>query len=271
MNVPRTSTSCLTTYTGHARRHDYSVTIRHSAWRTRVLALTIDGVDHLSESPDMSPDVEVAANAVEIRVHGWSTVRVVVRRPTVEGNMVDREEIHASTSMLCGAGEAEVHSGTEIVPLLPETGSRSEERDLKRTAHPTKFALFAALTTALRLVIPLLGIGGLLAFLADPVKTWLSRHLAPLLDPIFRWLGRVLEPLGSALAAVGRFFGSIFDFLFGWIPAIHLPFDTPDWVWTTAKIALLALVAFSVSRANLERRKRHLESAKTGPSDDSGE
>lgn len=65
-----------------------------------------------------------------------------------------------------------------------------------------------------------------------------SRHLSPLLDPIFHWLGRVLEPLGSALAAVGAFFGAIIDFLFGRIPAIHLPFDTPDWVWTTAKIAL---------------------------------
>lgn len=215
------------------------MTIRHSAWRTKVLALTIDGVEQLSDgSPDTSLDAEVAANGVETRIHGWSTVRALVRRPTVEGKMVDREEIHASSSMLGGAGEVEVHSGSEIVPLLPETGSRSEERNLKRTAHPTRFALVAALTTALRLVIPLLGLGALLAFLADSVKAWLSRHLSPLLDPIFHWLGRVLEPLGSALAAVGAFFGAIIDFLFGRIPAIHLPFDTPDWVWTAAKIAL---------------------------------
>lgn len=256
---------CVTTYSGHARRHGYAVTVRHSPWRTKVLALSIDGVDH----PFEADSTETAANGVKARAHGWLTIRIVVRRPTVEGKVVNREEIHVTTSALGGAGEAEVHSGADIIPLLPEAGSRSEARDLKRTAHPTAFALTAGLTTILRLAIPLLGLGALLSFLTEPVKAWLSRHLTPLLEPIFDWLARVLEPLGSLLAAIGGFFGWLFDLLFGWLPNIHLPVDIPDWMWTTAKIALLALIAFSVSRANLKRRKRLLEEASADTGDDS--
>jgi len=42
-----------------------------------------------------------------------------------------------------------------------------------------------------------------------------------------------------------------------------LPFDIPipDWVWTTAKISVLTLIAFSAGRASLKRRKRLLEEA----------
>ncbi|WP_209374485.1 hypothetical protein [Brevibacterium renqingii] len=71
----------------------------------------------------------------------------------------------------------------------------------------------------------------------------------------------MLEPLGSLLSAIGRFFGWLFDILFGWLPSIDLPFDIPDWVWTTAKISVLALIAVSVSRASLKRRKKLFEEA----------
>lgn len=265
MTGPHPRFRSVTTYSGHARRHDYALTVRHSPWRTKILALTIDGVEHLPEADS----TKVEADGVEARVHGWLTVRIVVRRPTVEGKMVDREKIHVTTAALGGAGEAEVHSGGDIVPLLPEVGSRSEARDLKRTAHPTAFALIAGLTTILRLAIPLLGLGALLSFLTEPVKAWLSRHLTPILEPIFDWLGQLLHPLGQALLAIVRFFGEVIDFLFGWLPPLHLPFDIPDWLWTTAKIALLALIAFSVSRANLKRRKRLLEKASAGAGDES--
>lgn len=257
MNRPHRRFRSITTYSGHARRHDYSVTVLHSPWRTKVLALSIDGVDHLPEADSTNKD----ANVVEARVRGWFTVRIVARRPTVEGKLVDREQIHVTTSALGDAGEAEIHAGGDIVPLLPEAGSRSEARDLKRTAHPTGFALIAGLITIMRLVIPLLGLGALLSFLAEPVKAWLSRHLTPLLEPVMNWLARMLEPLGSLLSAIGRFLGWLFDILFGWLPSIDLPFDIPDWVWTTAKISVLALIAFSVSRASLKRRKKLLEEA----------
>lgn len=257
MNRPHGRCRSITTYSGHARRHDYSVTVLHSPWRTKVLALSIDGVDHLPKADSTNKD----ANVVEARVRGWFTVRIVARRPTVEGKLVDREQIHVTTSALGDAGEAEIHAGGDIVPLLSEAGSRSEARDLKRTAHPTGFALIAGLTTIMRLVIPLLGLGALLSFLAEPVKAWLSRHLTPLLEPVMNWLARMLEPLGSLLSAIGRFLGWLFDILFGWLPSIDLPFDIPDWVWTTAKISVLALIAFSVSRASLKRRKKLLEEA----------
>src|SRR5699024_1018703 len=182
-----------------------------------------------------------------------------VRRRTVKGTMVDREEIHVSTAALGGAGEAEVHNGGTITPLLPESGSRSEQRDLKRTANPTAYALIAGLTTALRLCIPLLGVGALLSFLTEPVKAWLSRVLSPILDPVFAWLGQLLEPIGRLLMSIGRFIGRVVDFLFGWLPDIHMPFDVPDWVWTIAKIAVFALIAFSISRSQLNRKKKHLK------------
>lgn len=117
--------------------------------------------------------------------------------------------------------------------------------------------------------IPLLGLSALLSFLTEPVKAWLPRHLTPILEPIFDWLGQLLQPLGQALLTIARYFGEVIVFLFGWLPPLHLPFDIPDWVWTAAKIALLALIAFSVSRANLKRRKRLLEEASAGASDDS--
>lgn len=117
--------------------------------------------------------------------------------------------------------------------------------------------------------IPLLGLGALLSFLTEPVKAWLSRHLTLMLEPILDWLGQLLQPAGRALLAIARFFGEVIDFLFGWLPPLHLPFDIPDWVWTTAKISLLALIAFSVSWASLKRRKRLLEEASAGAGDDS--
>lgn len=277
MNDPRERFGSTTTYTGHTHQHDYTITVRHSPWRTKVVALSIDGIEQLNSEPDPHPTeltntepspakghtnesgTEEAQPNVEVRLHGWLTLRIIVRRPTVKGTMVDREEIHVSTAALGGAGEAEVHKDGTITPLLPETGSRSEQRDLKRTANPTAYALIAGLTTALRLCVPLLGLGALLSFLTEPVKAWLSRHVAPIVEPIFEWLGRLFEPVGRALSAIGHFLGRIIDFLLGWIPEFHLPFDLPDWVWTVANIALFALIAFSVNESSLNRKKKHLE------------
>lgn len=261
MTDPQSRFHSTATYSAHARRHDYTVTVHLSPWRTKVVALSIDGIEHLTGD---DAKAENDPQGIGVRVRGWLTVRIVVRRPTVEGKMVDREEIHVSTSVLGGAGEAEVHSGSERVPLLPESGSKSEQRDLKRTANPTAYALIAGLTTALRLCIPLLGLGALLSFLTEPVQAWLSRHLTPILEPVFQWLGRLLEPVGRALSAMGHGIGRILDVLFGWLPDTHLPFDVPDWVWTMVKIALLALLAFTISRSNLERRKKHLEHSQSG-------
>lgn len=256
-----------TTYSGHALGHDYKITVNHSPWRTKILALTVDDVEHIPAAG--AADSSSTKPEPEVRVRGWLNVHITVKRPTVEGEKVDREVISVNTTALGGAGEVEVRSDLAIAPLLPEVGSRSEARDLKRTARPSTFALVAGLTTALRLVVPLLGLGALFAFITEPVKAWLSGHLSPILDPIFAWLGQLLEPVGRLLMAIGRFIRSVIDFLFGWLPSFHLPFDTPDWVWTFARIALLVLVAFSVSRSNLKRRQKQLEQAQPGASEES--
>lgn len=271
-----------TIYSGHALSHDYHVTVRHSPWRTKVLALSIDDVEHIPAPVDSygasgsvadDADVDgsdgtetdsVEENSAEVRVGGWFTVRITVKRPNDEGELADKKIIHVNTAALGGAGEVEVRSGLEIAPLLPEPGSRSEARDLKRSAKPNTFALIAGLTTAARLVVPLLGLGALFAFITEPIKKWLSRHLSPILDPFLAWLGQLLEPIGRFLMAIGRFLGRIIDFLFGWLPSFHLPFEIPDWVWTSARIALLAFVAYSVSRSNLKRRQKRLEEARAG-------
>lgn len=272
-----------TTYSGRALGHGYKVAVRHSPWRTKVLALVIDDVEHIpandaADASSTTPEAQNSDNAetdaedsgrAEVRVRRWLNVHITVKRPTVEGEKVDCEVISVNTAALGGAGEVEVRSGTDIAPLMPEAGSRSEARDLKRTARPSTFALVAGLTTALRLIVPLLGLGALFAFITEPVKAWLSRHLSPILDPIFAWLGQLLEPVSRSLIAIGRFIGSVIDFLFGWLPSFHLPFDTPDWVWTFARIALLVLVAFSVSRSNLKRRQKQLEQARLGTSKES--
>lgn len=271
-----------TTYSGRALGHDYKVTVRHSPWRTKVLALAIDDVEHIpvTDGADASSTTIESQNSgkadtddegskhAEVSASGWLNVRITVKRPTVEGKLVDREVIYANTAALGGTGEVEVRSDLDVSPLLPEPGSRSEARDLKRTARPNTFALIAGLTTALRLIVPLLGLGALFAFITEPVKAWLSHHLSPILDPIFAWLGQLLEPVGRILMAIGRLIGSVIDFLFGWLPSFHLPFDVPDWVWTAARIALLMLVAFSVSRSNLRRRQKQLEQAQPGTSEE---
>lgn len=275
-------TQGTTTYSGHAIGHDYQVTVRHTPWRTKILALSIDNVEHIPAPVDTdteSAPVDADADAdgsdgtetdagqekpVEVTVSGWLAVRITVKRPNDEGEFDDKEVIQVSTAALGGAGEVEVRSGLTIAPLLPEPGSRSEARDLKRSAKPNTFALIAGLTTAARLIVPLLGLGALFAFITEPIKRWLSRHLSPILDPFFAWLGQLLEPVGRFLIAIGRFIGRVIDFLFGWLPSLHLPFDIPDWVWTSARIALLAFVAYSVSRSNLKRRQKRLEEARAG-------
>lgn len=286
MNDPHLRFSSTTTYTGYTRQHDYTITVRHSPWRTKVVALSIDGNEQLQLEPDPpysdQTDTELplaegpideaipeaAQSNVEVRVGGWLAVRITVKRPNDEGELNDDEVIHVSTAALGGAGEVEVHSGLSVAPLLPEPGSRSKARDLKRSAKPNTFALIAGLTTATRLIVPLLGLGALFAFITEPIKKWFSKHLTPILEPIFAWLGHLLEPVGRLLTAIGRFIGRVIDFLFGWVPSFQLPFDVPDWVWPTVRIALLAFVAYSVSRSNLKRRQKRLEDARVRASNE---
>lgn len=240
-----------TRYTGHAFDHEYSVTAKHSPWRTRVTNVVIDGVEYSigrrsAENVEEEPDVEVGAT-------GWLKARLKVHRRTEIGSMPPREEIHVISAFTGGAGEAEVRKDLDVVLLLPEAGSRSESRERRRAAHPERYALASGLTALVRLLLPLLGLGALLAWLLEPIARWMKDHLWPWFEPIADWLQTVLAP-------VGEFLAWLFNLLFGWIPDISL--GVPDWVTTTLRIGMLVLLAYFASRSNLKRRQKKLEESR---------
>ncbi|UZD61149.1 hypothetical protein [Brevibacterium sp. JSBI002] len=247
-------------YTGKAFGHEYSVTAKHAPWRTSVTDVAIDGVEY--PLGRKIPDSDENKSDVEVRASGLLKVRLKVRRRNADGSMEDKEEIHVSSAFAGRAGEAEVRKNLDIVPLLPEAGSRSEVRERKRAAHPERYALASGLTRLVRLLIPFMGLGALFAWLFDPIAQWLKENVWPRFAPIAHWLQAVLTP-------VGEFFAWLFNLLFGWIPGISV--GIPDWVSTTLRIALLVLVAYFASRSNLNRRKKKLEESQSARDSDNDE
>ncbi|SDS48820.1 hypothetical protein SAMN04489752_1822 [Brevibacterium siliguriense] len=249
-----------TSYTGSAFGHEYSVTAKHTPWKTTVTNIDIDGVEYpisRRSSAGTEDEPEVA-----VRSSGWLKTRLKVHRRTEIGSMPPREEIHVTSAAMGGAGEVEVRKDLDVVPLLPEAGSRSEARERRRAAYPERYALVSGLTTLVRLLLPLLGLGALLAWLLDPIARWMKNHLWPWFEPIAHWLQSVLAP-------VGEFFEWLFNLLFGWIPDISL--GVPDWVTTTLRIGLLVLLAYFASRSNLKRRQKKIEEARMPESAGSSE
>src|SRR5699024_9477883 len=80
------------------------------------------------------------------------------------------------TAGLGGAGEVDVRQGLTRRPLAPDEGSPSAARDRKRTAHPTRYALLAALTKAAAFLLPLLGLGALFSGILQPVREWVAER-----------------------------------------------------------------------------------------------
>jgi hypothetical protein len=196
-----------TRYTGIAFGCEYRVTAKHSPWRTAVEQLSIDCVEYslYGRTPvedEQTPDVQ-------IRSVGWMTKRLKIRRQGADGSMAMREEIHVTGAALGGAGEVEVRKALDVVPLLPEVGSRSETRDLRRVAHPERYAVVSEVTALIRLLVPLLGLGALFAWLFEPISRWMKAHVWPRFEPVSRWLKDILTP-------VGQFFERLFAELFGW-------------------------------------------------------
>ncbi|MGR6092052.1 hypothetical protein ACU4IU_15930 [Brevibacterium sp. CSND-B09] len=240
-----------TSYTGSAFDHEYSVIAKHTPWKTTVTAVSIDDVEY--PIGRLSTAGSEGEPEVAVRASGWLKTRLKVHRRTEIGSMPSREEIHVTSAAMGGAGEVEVRKDLDVVPLLPEAGSRSEARERRRAAHPERYALVSGVTTLVRLLLPLLGLGALLAWLFDTIARWMKDHLWPWFEPIAHWLQSVLAP-------VGEFFEWLFNLLFGWIPDISL--GVPDWVMTTLRIGLLVLLAYFASRSNLKRRQRKLEEAR---------
>ncbi|MDN5688578.1 MAG: hypothetical protein L0G94_18145 [Brachybacterium sp.] len=254
-----------------------------------------------------SIDSAAADDGLRFRLEESITVvHCTVRRPDAEGDIADAEVLSVRTAGLGGAGEVDVRHGLERTLLVPADDSPSAARDRKRTAHPTRYALIAALTRAAGFLLPLLGLGALFSGLLDPVKEWVGAQVRPIIeaiaeffDPVRDWIARVLRPIREFLDAlfdpVREFLSALFapvqevlaaiwrpmarawnwltDLLFGWIPDLSLPFEIPEWVVDVAVPVLVVLVVFAVTFSSLRHRHEKLEATRqaTDPAPGSGD
>lgn len=204
----------------------------------------------------------------------------------------DAEVITVRTAGLGGAGEVDVRRGLERTLLMPEQGSPSAARDVKRTAHPARYALMAALAKSAGFLIPLLGFGALFSGLLDPIKEWLGARLRPVIEaitgvlgPIRDWFADLLRPVGeffeallapvrdfvgALLRPVGRLRDWLVDLLFGWIPELSLPFSIPEWVVDVSIPVLVVLGVFLVTFRGLRRRGEKLEATQAASAQGAG-
>ncbi|GAA1489339.1 hypothetical protein [Brachybacterium sacelli] len=232
------------------------------------------------------PDAPAPADDLQFRLEeNFTVVHCTVRRPDEDGGLADAEVISVRTAGLGGAGEVDVRHGLERTLLVPADGSPSAARDQKRSAHPTRYALVAALTKAAGFLLPLLGFGALFSGLLDPVKEWIEERVRPVLDalatalePVREWVAGVLRPIGEFLdalfAPVHEFLAALLrpvaeawewlrEVLFGWIPDLSLPFSIPDWVFDVAVPVLVVLMVFTATFSGLRRRSEKLEATRT--------
>ena len=229
---------------------------------------------------------------------GFSTLHCTVRRRSEEGDLEDAEVITIRTAGLGGAGEVEVRHGLRTTPLVPADGSPSAARDEKRTAHPTRYALIAALTKAATFLLPLLGIGALFSGLLDPVKEWIAERIRPVIEaigqvirPIGEWLEAVtrpvrefvdallapirdffsmlLTPVRELIAAILRPIGEALRWLLGLLPDIGLNLDVPDWLVDVLVPVVVVVAVFVVTFSRLRHRREKLaETAKDADGED---
>src|SRR5699024_2526307 len=132
------------------------------------------------EGSGAAPPGSPPADGLRFRLEENFTVTYcTVRRPDEDGDLTDAEVIAVRTAGLGGAGEGDVRQGLTRRPLAPDEDSPSAARDRRRTAHPTRFALIAALTKAAAYLIPLLGLGALFSGVLEPVIAWIVRTVSP--------------------------------------------------------------------------------------------
>lgn len=204
---------------------------------------------------------------------GFTSLRITVLRPDADGDHGDAEQIRVRTAGLGGVGEVEVQRGFSRVVLAPEDGSPSAAWEEKRTEHPTRYALLAALAKSARYLIPLLGFGALFSGLLDPVEAWVEERVRPIVEavaafltPIGEWLSELTRPSREFLAAmlrpVAEFWSWLMDVLFGWIPDLSLPFSIPDWVLEVALPLLIVVLVFVATFRELRARRQKLKAAR---------
>ncbi|MGO3288682.1 MULTISPECIES: hypothetical protein [unclassified Brachybacterium] len=211
---------------------------------------------------------------------GFATLLCTVRRPMDSGGYANSEEITIRTVGLGGAGEVEIRRGVKRIVLVPADGSPSAAREEKRTAHPTRYALVAAITKSARYLLPLLGFGALFSGVLDPLLEWIEARVRPafeaiarMTEPVREWIAQLLRPVQEFLEAVfspiREFFAmllrpvrDLLAWLLGLLPDIGLPFDIPDWLPEVLVPVIVVVGVFSATRKGLHSRGEKLAAAK---------
>ena len=210
----------------------------------------------------------------------FTTLYCTVRRPDGSDGLEDAEVITIRTAGLGGAGEVDVRQGLTRRPLAPDADSPSAARDRKRTAHPTRYALLAALTKAAAFLLPLLGLGALFSGILQPARDWIAERLAVLIEaimgvvsPVLEWIDELLRPIREfidsltrpirdLIAALLQPLRDLVDWLRSLLPGLSLPFDVPGWVVDLAVPVIIVLVVFAVTFGRLRTRRQRLEDAR---------
>ena len=315
---PATRFAADVEYRGRAGELDYVVRVRHRLLDT-TFTVAVDGIEHdpkaeekarkksgegagpsgdvvhdeAGPSDDAEPSDDAAPDdGLQFGLdEGFSTLRCTVRRRADgegsgregEGGEVEAAEvITIRTAGLGGAGEVDVRHGLQTTPLVPAEGSPSAARDEKRTAHPTRYALVAALTKAATFLIPLLGLGALLSGLLDPVKEWIGERIRPVIEaigqvvrPIRDWLDEVtapvrdfldtlLAPVRELIAAILRPIGEALRWLLGLLPDIGLNLDVPDWLVDVLVPVVVVVAVFVATFSRLRHRREKLAETASG-------
>lgn len=308
---PATRFAADVEYSGRAGERDYLVRVRHRLLDT-FFTVVIDGIEHDPKveekarkarekreasdgdatgddtTRDDATDDDAADDDLQFGLdEGFSTLRCTVRRRREDGEVKDCEVLTIRTAGLGGAGEVEVRHGFRTTLLVPTEGSPSALRDEKRTAHPTRYALIAALAKAAKFFIPLLGLGALFSGLLDPVKEWIEARIRPVVDaiaqatqPIRDWIGEVtrpvrefldalLSPIQELIAAILRPIGEAVRWLLDLLPDVGLPFSVPGWLVDVLVPVIVVIAVFTAThRALRTRRERLAETAEDADSDD---
>ena len=313
---PATRFAADVEYSGRAGDHDYLVRVRHRLLDTS-FTVVIDGVEHDPKaegkarkarekreasdgdaadsdaadgdatdgdaSDGDATDGDASDDDLQFGLdEGFSTLRCTVRRRREDGEIKDCEVLTIRTAGLGGAGEVEVRHGFRTTLLVPTEVSPSALRDEKRTAHPTRYALIAALGKAAKFLIPLLGLGALFGGLLDPVKEWIEARIRPVVDaivqatqPIRDWIGEVtrpvrefldalLSPVRELIAAILRPIGEAVRWLLDLLPDIGLPFSVPGWLVDVLVPVIVVIAVFSATHRTLRTRRAKLAETTSG-------
>ncbi|WP_263312352.1 hypothetical protein [Brachybacterium atlanticum] len=318
---PATRFAADVEYSGRAGEHDYLVRARHRLLDTS-FSVIVDGIEHDPKAEEKAREAQTkreatdggatgddatgddatrddatrddasddnAADDLQFGLdEGFSTLRCTVRRRRKDGEVKDCEVLTIRTAGLGGAGEVEVRHGFRTTLLVPTEGSPSALRDEKRTAHPTRYALIAALAKAAKFLIPLLGLGALFGGLLDPVEEWIEARIRPVVaavaqatQPIRDWIGEVtrpvrefldalLSPIQELIAAILRPIGEAVRWLLDLVPEIGLPFSVPGWLVDVLVPVIVVIAVFTATYRALRTRREKLAETSSGTGSDSG-